>query len=823
MDLREARAALEQSGDLPQSRIRRRLGRLQARRQVGDWVADVAAPVRGVPKDALVGAHLRYRRRTRRVVQTVLATLLALAVATSVTAGVAVTQLRQARHETQVATSRELAALAENLRGSHLDLAELFAVEAYRLNPSPQALAALFQSVTAGPQLVTYLQASGTVSAVAGSADGQVIVVGLSDGSVLRWSSPQAHPVTIAHLAAPVTSVSADADGSAVVALSKAGAVRWDTSAGTRPLAVPSGQISVAAGISPSGSLTAIGTAPPNPASAFQYDVTLFGEQADPLKIAAFDSAYGDKPRFISFPSDTQLVILDSSGTTWHRLSAPGLATMGSSIEPLGANEFTEALSPGGAFFSVSGGSSPLPVYPTTGDHTDLDSPPRSGLTAGADPTALAINSPGTLIAQADQGTIYVSRTASHPSAAPLRLTGNSAINEGALTFAGSDRLVSASGDLLEVWDLGQYSRIATVADIPLPPGCKACANPQVTVRPDGQEAVILSGRDDTMTVTGLPPGAKPAMISAAGTDTYGAAEWSADGRRLLLAMADGGAEIWSAGRSLTRSGQWRSSPAIVKLMGLSGGDQGSAPELLAPRAHGQQTVEVDTSGDIMVRDTETGQVDQTIRGPANLADASAAGGSFAAADAAGQVVAVLSVSGGVTVTSLVTGHHHTLPGPFGERIGFDGERLLIQQPGGALQVWNADATRLIKVIAGTPDTVVGPIAGPSGLVVETNESNSANMIDLNSGISIGTILLPTGWRVGSTGIAMPPDGTLLVTATENPAYSSSSGELTEWQMSASTWVKVACASAGHDLSAADWREYVGGTVPGDLACTGSS
>src|SRR4029078_8370796 len=39
--------------------------------RLGDLVAEFAAPIHGVPKDALVGEHLRERRRTRRTVQTV--------------------------------------------------------------------------------------------------------------------------------------------------------------------------------------------------------------------------------------------------------------------------------------------------------------------------------------------------------------------------------------------------------------------------------------------------------------------------------------------------------------------------------------------------------------------------------------------------------------------------------------------------------------------------------------------------------------------------------------------------------------------------------
>lgn len=75
-----------------------------------------------------------------------------------------------------------------------------------------------------------------------------------------------------------------------------------------------------------------------------------------------------------------------------------------------------------------------------------------------------------------------------HSSAAArlLTLAGNSVINNGALAFAGPDELVSASGDLLTVRNLQQYSRIASEISIPAPSACTACAGPTVAVQPDG-------------------------------------------------------------------------------------------------------------------------------------------------------------------------------------------------------------------------------------------------------------------------------------------------------------------------------------------------
>ena len=88
-----------------------------------------------------------------------------------------------------MATAGELAALAVSNLGSHLDLAQLLAVQAYRKDQDPQTLAALFQAVTASPHLVRYFPAGGQVTALAGSADGHVAAAGTSDGLLLALGS----------------------------------------------------------------------------------------------------------------------------------------------------------------------------------------------------------------------------------------------------------------------------------------------------------------------------------------------------------------------------------------------------------------------------------------------------------------------------------------------------------------------------------------------------------------------------------------------------------------------------------------------------------
>lgn len=214
-----------------------------------------------------------------------------------------------------------------------------------------------------------------------------------------------------------------------------------------------------------------------------------------------------------------------------------------------------------------------------------------------------------------------------------------------------------------------------------------------------------------------------------------------------------------------------------------------------------------------MVRNAVTGKAEEFIKGPPSLA-----GGyqNLTAIDAAGQVVAVVTPHG-IVVTSLATRRSRTLPGNSADTIAFYGEQLLVQQPDGPLQIWNASATPPIRVIAGVADAIAGPVVDQAGLAAETGSDGSAVVIDLNSGVTLGTIYPPAGPRIQSTGIAMTAASTSLITVTEGGIQMR--GTLTDWQLSVSAWLKVACASAGHTLTGAEWQEYVGGPPQGQLAC----
>lgn len=315
----------------------------EARPQLGDLVAEFAAPIRGVDKDTLVGEHLVLERRTKRILRTTVATLSALLVAVLAATVFAVLQRNEARTQSRIAIARQLAATATSLTGSRMDLAQLFAVEAHRMHDDHQTRAALFQAVTASPALIRYLPAGGPVAVLSSSADGKVVVAGTTTGRVLRWTVAGGPPTLVAELQGRVRGVAVSADGSVVVADSDSSAVRW-TSSGAQPLSFSTRANGVVA-ISPSGRFVVL--ASENPKRLQLLDTTTGRTTQRP-------TAYS--PAHIQFDGEFAVVAM-STDALWDRKTVPALAAVNSSGESLLGNWGTElTLAPGGARFALGKG-----------------------------------------------------------------------------------------------------------------------------------------------------------------------------------------------------------------------------------------------------------------------------------------------------------------------------------------------------------------------------------------------------------------------------------------------------------------------------------
>ena len=504
-------------------------------------MADLAAAIRHVPKDSLIGEHIRRRHRAVRAVVAVAAVLVVLLAFSLAAAFIAKGQRDRADRENTVATAGLLASTAVALTSSRPDLAQLFAVQAYRLDPgNPQARAALFATVQADPQVQRFLVAPGPVSALAISPDGRVIVAGTRNGWVRGWNLAGFTPVSYGRMDGPVTGVAVSADGTTVAAATGLSARTWIHGRLAASRSAPPGTPFTAVGVSPSGRFAAFAAFP-------DLDVlSTPGRSWRQARLARFGTWHRGRPPLVTnlaVPSDTELVALDGRYGSWRRLALPGLSPAGSARNTFGLSRYpayTSALSPRGTLYThsyVAAG-----VEPARAEHPPVR--PRGGGRArpgGRLALALAISRNGRWLASEDTSGIHVSRIAgpAGPARPPRSYPGAEPLFSTALAFVGrsDSRLVSASGNLLTLWNLRQYSRIGRAARILMPWRCgRVCPGPRLAIGPGGREAALTDSSGGLLVRAGLGPSfGKITTLARGGTGQFGLPLWSRSGNRLYV------------------------------------------------------------------------------------------------------------------------------------------------------------------------------------------------------------------------------------------------------------------------------------------------
>ena len=439
-----------------------------------ECVADIAATVRGVAKELLVGEHIRQHRRTMWLARGAMSALIVLTASAVVAAFIAVGQRDTARAQARIATARALALAAVANLDTRLDLAQLFAAEAYRMNPNAQTRSALFQAVSTSPHIVRYLPTGGTVSTVAGSADGHVVAAGTEDGRVLHWDLTR-HTRTETKVAAQrVASIGLSADGSIVAATVGSTAYRWILIQNTtQSLPVAAGTDTALTAVSPSGHLVVV-LAYKKGASAQGGTLTVYeGNTKQEVNV-------GIQWQKLALPTDSTLLLLALDGE-WEQRSVAGLRAVAASTErrPIGANSLVANYSLNGDYYGTTGPPG-TDLWRTTDQraepyfHTDAIDAPNPG--------DFAMSPDGARIAVTRAGTITLVDTTNKNLGGPRQLTGSSSTS---VQFLGDgDHLVLTTGDALVIWDLTQHTRISTFLPMSVPFSCRACSAPQLAVRP---------------------------------------------------------------------------------------------------------------------------------------------------------------------------------------------------------------------------------------------------------------------------------------------------------------------------------------------------
>ncbi|MFD3554445.1 WD40 repeat domain-containing protein [Streptomyces goshikiensis] len=741
---------------------------------------------------------------------------------------------QSAEAKTRLENAHRLADVSQSLISGDVGLAELFAVQAYRQHADALTRQALFRAVTASPHLVGSVRAGGPVSALATTPNGGALLAGTQGGEVERWTvtaTTAGRGQQVGRIPGPVTAVASDASGDIVAAIGHDAVGVWKDATPVPAPVLPAGQEPTAVGVSPSGRFVVVTTT----TKSFGVPPTAWALDRSTGATSHLDLAdMSASPDAIAFSDDAHLMLFDGDGYgTWEELTVPGPVRTRGSTMGFGTHNYASALAPDGSHLTYSNKAASLPVWASEGS-PKIDKPPLSARFPEGAPAALALSRGGTQAAAALGTTLYVSRTSApdQPPSEPVVLPGAGTVPARGLAFLGpSDRkLVSAAGDMLNLWDLDRLSRIAKETTAVAETSCNACPGPRVALAPDGRTAAVLGGNGHTLDVRSLDPAdaGRPSAVQPQSLDKeYGAVAWSADGSRVITVSEDGSALIFDPSNGLRATGNWPAPPNPLQL--------DDAPALLQFLPGGREVAQLDGSGTIRIREPATGRVLRQIAGPRDMSPTvngteAASQGEAAldrlAAHAALIKYGIASDHAEIRVVDAATGSYHVIDGTDFQGVAYTEDQLLVQRRRGDLEVWSPDGTRRLGTLKGTPGTAVGPVVGKGLIAAIPGNENTVQLLDRPSGDVLGTLSIPAGPKSISTGLAFSTDGTRLVAATEFRRAEGDTdtvdgmGRLISWRLDPDSWISAACSSAGRELTPALWKQYLGSDTPSSLRCT---
>ena len=110
----------------------------------------------------------------------------------------------------------------------------------------------------------------------------------------------------------------------------------------------------------------------------------------------------------------------------------------------------------------------------------------------------------------------------------------------------------------------------------------------------------------------------------------------------------------------------------------------------------------------------------------------------------------------------------------------------------------------------------------PDGsLAARLRRDGTVEVVDIARAGVLGVLGVPSQTLYGMLpGLAFTADGAALAVAYPDADGRPGSGELDVYDLAPDRLVQVACATAGRDLSPAEWRQFVNDAVPDDLRCT---
>lgn len=800
-------------------------------------MADLSAPIRGVPRDELVGEDLTQHRRVRRLAASAVTLLALLLVISIISTVLAVQQRDDVLRQAVTLRSRQLASTGTGLLEADLRLGQLLAVQGFRTEDSAATREALLRAAFASPLVDRFVTFETDVTAVATSADASTVAVGLADGRVFTIDGAGATaPVLRFTASGAVTQVRASSDGAVVLASTRDSVTVGDAT-GSRVLAGGPAAPTQAVALSASGRRAAL-VRGEFTTTILAYDTASGAEvarRADPLGLTAGQAVVTSQfTEHLAFLDDHRLRLVGNDAR-WRELDLrtgrtrkAGWVTWMPSVELYAASSRADFL----LAAPITNGQA---VRVWRLDRAGANPPPKRAGVQLTDPLGMAVSPDGRLVLVNDSSTGLSVAPVPHADAGPVvpatRIAGLSGV--AAMEFLDPTRAVAAARSELVFLRFGGAGRgAASVTLAPrgiggVPDYATDFRNSRLAVSPDGSRVAVLDLNGGELEIVPVPGrgGAALPRTALGGVDDLDAlfgVVWLDDDTVLVA-----GSQLGGLATGLP--------PGVVRWdLGLPvTGEEGDRETPLAALPTGAGTVLIATSGGrIQTRARPSGELRGEVPAGApgtayDLARFTADGNSLALIDVGDTTVDPAATTATLRIVDSKSGagiHEQVWKdGVDVAGLEFAGTTLLVTHLDGSVDVLpdlgRGAAQRISTAGIRTSTGSIQPnppVAGADGLVGFPTRSG-LQLYDLTTLQPSAALPVPPGFEAVPRTYAFAPDGHTLVTGFFGG--DARTAQVNVRDLDTTAVVGQVCASAGGPISANEWRLLVGDTPPEDPAC----